>query len=62
MRVIRGLLVFPLLWAMRKLHIGDGWHALSERPTREELRQQLVEHLQVAQEYENPESFWKSQK
>jgi hypothetical protein len=62
MRIIKGILIFPLLWFMRRFHIGDGWVALREQPSREELRQQLVEYMAQANEYENPKEFWKNQR
>jgi hypothetical protein len=57
MRFVKGILVLPLLWFMRRFHLGDGW----EQPSREELRRQLVEHMAQANEYENPKEFWKNQ-
>jgi hypothetical protein len=58
MKRLKGILIFPLLWAMRKLHLGDGYEA----PTRAEARQQLIEYLNEFHQYENPKDFWNHQK
>lgn len=54
MRFLKGILIWPLLWVMRKLHLGDGWEA----PSREELRQQLIEHMAESNELHNQTDFW----
>ena len=52
MRLLKGILVWPLLWLMRRFHLGDG-------PTRDRVRRQLIEHMREFNHYENPEDFWK---
>lgn len=55
MKIMKGLLVWPLLWLLRTFHIGDQWSA----PSREELRKQLIEYKEEFHQYEHPTDFWK---